>query len=169
MSYHMIATLTDATGSHLPAKPAPGRPRDGIEIQAYSMGVESPRDSASGQVTGRRTHKPVTMVGEFTLAKPRLYGILNTKATLPTVEIHFYPSADLQAAPAYLVELNDVSIVSINPHSRATPVTGRQVVHSPLLSRDVEELTRIEFTFRTITVTHGSGKKTSEDDWLSTG
>jgi hypothetical protein len=53
---------------------------DGVVKQA-AYSIKSPRDSASGQASGKRTHKPVTFVKEWGPASPQL------RAMSPTYDV----------------------------------------------------------------------------------
>ncbi|MEO7601864.1 MAG: hypothetical protein ABIS39_01165 [Sphingomicrobium sp.] len=53
----------------------------GSELQAAHYTVKSPRDSASGMASGKRMHKPFTLVTEWGAATPEL------KAIKPTYDI----------------------------------------------------------------------------------
>lgn len=53
----------------------------GAELQAAHYTVKSPRDSASGMASGKRTHKPVTFIKEWSPATPQL------RAMTPTYDI----------------------------------------------------------------------------------
>jgi hypothetical protein len=50
---------------------------DGVVKQA-AYSIKSPRDSASGQASGKRTHKPVTFVKEWGPSTPQLRAISPT-------------------------------------------------------------------------------------------
>ena len=50
---------------------------DGVVKQA-AYSIKSPRDSASGQASGKRTHKPVTFVKEWGPATPQLMAMKPT-------------------------------------------------------------------------------------------
>lgn len=51
------------------------------QLQAAHYNVKSPRDSASGMASGKRTHHPVTFVKEWGAASPQL------KAMKPTYDV----------------------------------------------------------------------------------
>ncbi len=44
----------------------------GADIQTAEYSIKSPRDAASGQASGKRTHKPVTFVKEWGATTPQL-------------------------------------------------------------------------------------------------
>ena len=76
-----------------------GAHRDDAPSGARS--VTSPRDAASGQATGRRTHKPVTFTKEWGSATPQLARPLETGSMTLNVKLPGcavgtrYPSAEL--------------------------------------------------------------------------
>jgi type VI secretion system Hcp family effector len=168
MSYHILATATDAKGCPVPGKIVHGRGHSQIICHAFSMGVEAPRDIATGHGSGKRTHRPFTLVGEWGAAIPRLYGALASNEVLPKMELRFYPNSPKEAAPAYLVQLSNVSVTNILPGTSKHEVSGPRTIHSSA-NTDTEELTRVKFTFETITITHGTKSKSTNDDWALTG
>jgi type VI secretion system secreted protein Hcp len=58
-----------------------------LAISGYSHQVASPRDSASGQATGKRQHKPLTITKEIDKATPLLMRAIFTNQTLPIVQM----------------------------------------------------------------------------------
>ena len=63
----------------------------GGELRAAHYTVKSPRDSASGMASGKRTHHPVTFVKEWGPATPQL------KAMTPTYDIKTAKGARMTA------------------------------------------------------------------------
>ncbi|HEV3026940.1 MAG TPA: type VI secretion system tube protein Hcp [Planctomycetota bacterium] len=168
MHYQILATFTDAKGRTVPGKFVPGRGHNQIVCQAVSPEALAPRDSASGQASGKRVHRPITLIGDLGPATPRLLGALSTHEVLTKAEISLYPISHPGVPPACIVRLSDVSVTRILPHASNTPVTGPRVIHSTGKT-DTHELTRVMFDFEKIEVTFGSGKATAKDDWEWTG
>jgi|GEM_PF-2401413 len=48
-----------------------------IEVDSYSWGVKSPRDSASGQATGKRQYQPLIIRKRIDKASPLLFKMVN--------------------------------------------------------------------------------------------
>src|SRR5579872_4319813 len=47
-----------------------------IPILGFSMGVTAPRDSASGQASGKRQHKPIVVVKDVDTSSSQMFGAL---------------------------------------------------------------------------------------------
>ena len=56
-------------------------------ISSYSHEIVSPRDAASGQATGKRQHKPLTIRKEIDKSTPLLMRAIFTNQTLPAVQM----------------------------------------------------------------------------------
>ena len=63
-----------------------------IEGISFAYNVKSPRDSASGQASGKRTHHPVTFVKEWGASTPQFFQALVTNEQLSSVVIDFVRS-----------------------------------------------------------------------------
>lgn len=53
-----------------------------LNFNAVTYSVKSPRDAASGQATGKRTHKPVTFVKEWGASTPQLFNVVAAGGTI---------------------------------------------------------------------------------------
>lgn len=128
-----------------------------IEIHAYNHEVVSPRDAASGLPTGKRQHKPITIVKSLDKASPLLFNALVNNENLKGVEFCFWrPSKAGKEELYYKVELMNANIAGIKPFVLN--------VKDPTLTRfpDMEE---IQFTYQKIIWTYVDGGVTAEDDW----
>jgi type VI secretion system Hcp family effector len=59
------------------------------EVLAFQMGVKSPYNSGTGQPSGKRPHKPITITKEWGAASPQIWQALCTNEVLQSVEFHF--------------------------------------------------------------------------------
>jgi type VI secretion system secreted protein Hcp len=64
-----------------------GQIANGVELVGFDWSVESPRDAATGQATGKRLHKPFVITIEADPASVLLLGAIFTNERLDTVEI----------------------------------------------------------------------------------
>jgi type VI secretion system secreted protein Hcp len=123
-----------------------------IAVMAMKHEIVSPRDAASGLATGKRQHKPLTVIVEWDRALPLLMQALTTNETLATVEIDFWGLgarvAAGSASPAVLhtkIKLTNAHISGIRtilPDTR-DPVTAR-----------MNENAEISFVYQKIEMTH---------------
>ncbi len=119
-----------------------------MEILSYSHEIASPRDAASGLPTGKRQHKPFTIVKHVDKATPLLMQALTRNETLTDVVI----AVDRPGSAGYFeYTLENASISSWSTSSSA---------HT-----DTQELETISFTYQRIEVTFVNGGITAEDDW----
>jgi type VI secretion system secreted protein Hcp len=123
-----------------------------IKVNSYSHDLVSPRDSATGQATGKRQHSPVVITKEIDKSTPLLFRAITTNENLSDVTLNFYrPNPSDNGQPYFTVKLTDVQI------SRAS-----QYPPDPGHSDDYES---IAFVFHTIKWTWVDGGISAEDDW----
>lgn len=137
-----------------------GNPDQSIACLAFEHTVVSLRDAASGLPTGKRQHKPLTIVKPIDKTTPLLYAALCRNENLPEVVIQFYhpPVAGEQPTPYYTITLHDARISSVRnwkPNTRD-------------LSADrAGDLEEVSFGYQRITWTFNDGNVEWEDDWES--
>lgn len=136
-----------------------------IPILAFTQGVISPRDSASGLPTGRRQHQPITIVKQRGAASPQGLTACATNEVLAEVAIEFIKMTPNANETVYqTVKLTDASISQIarfTGHadgSEDTPTSGHS---GPSNMLDYE---RWSFTFRRIEVHDNDGDTTFADE-----
>jgi type VI secretion system secreted protein Hcp len=122
-----------------------------IDVLNYEQGIVSPRDAASGQATGKRQYKPITIVKRVDASTPLLLQACATNEILPTVKFVLHPPG--ASADQLKVTLTDASCADLTD---ATSEDGTM------------ELETIHFTFRKIEVEHLIGHTMFEDDWTIT-
>jgi type VI secretion system secreted protein Hcp len=110
-------------------------------VLSFSFGVQSPRDVATGQASGKRQHDPIVIVREVDSASPLLLRGLN----LGTIKL-------ATGADTYI--LTGVSVVS----AKNFVIQG---------SVDRRELEQISITFQKIVYSNLPGKTSATDDWAS--
>lgn len=127
---------------------------------ACEHSVITPRDASSGLPTGRRQHKPFTIVKSLDKATPVLYQVLVTNESLPTVSFQFFKPGGSDGKPVlyYTVTLTNAVISSIRdwkPNTRD-------------LSADrAGDLEEVSFVYQKITWTYAEGGITATDDWAA--
>ncbi|NQW30230.1 MAG: type VI secretion system tube protein Hcp [Ignavibacteria bacterium] len=121
-----------------------------IKIPSVDHEIVSPRDAASGLPTGKRQHKPLTIIKEWGAATPQLYKAMTTGEILTEVSIELWQQGVLVAT---------------------TKLTGARVV-GVAASWKIEEGTNargprqtISFTYQKIEWTYVAGGVTAIDDW----
>ena len=88
----------------------------GLMCHGWTYQVVQQFDAGSGQLAGRRTHSPITIVREVDSPSPFLWSALCTNEGFKTATLSFArPSADGNFAVAHTIVLTNGAIVSIWP------------------------------------------------------
>jgi type VI secretion system secreted protein Hcp len=124
-----------------------------IPVTAFSYGVISPRDAASGLPSGKREHRPVVVASPTGPQTPKLFTALVTNENLTSVELDVYePNRTGIESLALTIKLTNASLAELD--------LGEQ------LSGAVEALSdHYSFTFQKIEVAWVPGKIVGSDDW----
>lgn len=121
-----------------------------IEVLSVSHEIVSPRDPATGQATGRRTHKPFIIHKKIDKSSPLLSKALVNNENISTWELDFYqPASKGGEALAYTIKLTNANVASIR---LITDANGN-------LTEEVS------FTYQKIEWTWNDGKIMADDDW----
>jgi type VI secretion system secreted protein Hcp len=100
------------------------RRHGGIEVSSFSFGVTTPVDAGTGQLTGRRQHKPVIIVRETDSASPLLYQALLSNETLKSVSLSFArPNGSGKEEVYQTIELTNGAIVKYKTFAGQEEVT----------------------------------------------
>jgi len=131
-----------------------------IELQSFSWGIVSPRDAASGLPTGKRQHKPITIVKEIDKATPLLFMGCCQGTHIKEAKLMMYRTNNQGQEVLYcVITLHDVMISSfsvIDDDDDGDAATER------IPSRPAEQLS---FTYSSITVADPVSSKEYTDDW----
>ena len=106
---------------------------DGEEVIAFNHDVVLPHDTASGQATGKRQHKPLTITKELDKSTPFLMQSLINNEALTSFELRFYTSGKrtgigsasgtevnyfiIKLANAFIVDIKSTMPNNKNPES----------------------------------------------------
>jgi type VI secretion system secreted protein Hcp len=123
-----------------------------IEITAFSAGVQSPRDAATGQASGKRQHKPIVITKEIDKASPQLLQAVTTNEVLKEVVIQ-----SVRPEPKGKEQVYQTITLTNAVISKVKGFSGK--------NKNEEE--QFQFTFQKIEVTNLQGTKTATDDWLA--
>lgn len=122
---------------------------DEILVSSYLFEVTAPHDPASGQATGKRVYKPITITKQLNSSSPQILNALVTNENLKTVVIDFFKTDKTgKEFIYYRVTLTDARITSDKQYSSGDTV-----------SEDVA------FTFFKITQEDLVNKTVFTDDW----
>lgn len=127
---------------------------------AFSFEALSPRDSASGQASGKRQYKPLQITKQIGATSPQFFQALTTNETLPTVLLEFVKTdPNGEEYVYYTIKLVNASVASIRQY---TPTAIEQTKSG---SKEVHKLEDISFTFQRIEIESKDGKTMAVDDW----
>jgi type VI secretion system secreted protein Hcp len=133
-------------------------------VIAVSQEVLSPRDSASGQATGKRQHKPFVITKELDKSSPLLYKALINNENISEWELQFWTPQVAAATGVgaerqhYTVKLTNARICDI----KFSMLNNK----NPELAR-FAEFEEKAFTYQKITRTWNDGGIKAQDDWES--
>lgn len=148
-----------------------------IQLINFSMGIQSPRDAATGQASGKRQHKPVEVVVPWTNNSSQLYAAMLGDETLDLVTFQWgytKGGGTGKESTTETIELTNATIVNIVTHSGGTGgYTGPALtltfqydeVHVNQAAADDWELTRYSFTYQKISAGSLGKSTTASDDW----
>ena len=134
---------------------------DEILVEAFDHTVTVPTDPQSGQPTGQRVHKPLTITKVFDKSSPLLYYALTSGERLTKCELKWYrTSMDGRPEHYFTIALEDAIITNIHAYMPNC--------QDPNLSH-FTHLEDVSLTYRMITWTHEVGGTEGSDDWRTAG
>lgn len=130
--------------------------RDQIEGLRFAFQVSSPRDSATGQATGRRQYTAVLFTKEWGAASPQFLTAAATNEVLQTVEFQFMHTNPMGQERVFeTVTLTQATVAGVRQY------LGVPSVGDPADPRPLEDIT---LSFRKIEVTNNDGRTVFVDD-----
>lgn len=135
-----------------------------MEIIACNHTIKSPRDTASGQATGKRQHMPIRTRLYYDQAMPQFYQSLVFNESLKEVVIAYFSPNKLGTAGGAGVETLTYEIKLTNAFVSQ--------MEFEMLNNKNPELTRyenmyiVEMVYQRIEGTWKLGNKVWQDDWL---
>jgi type VI secretion system secreted protein Hcp len=132
---------------------------DEILVQAFSHECSVPTDVQSGQPTGQRVHKPMTITKIFDKSSPLLYVALSTGERLSACRLKWYRTSAAGVQEHYFtIALEDAVVTNIRSYMpNCQDPSQAHFTH----------LEDVSFTYRKIIWTHEVAGTSGEDDWRS--
>jgi type VI secretion system secreted protein Hcp len=128
-----------------------------IAVYALTQELKVPFDAASGQITGKRQHSPLTIVKELDKSSPQFFTAAATNETLKSVTCKLYRTAVGGMSRAYYeIALTNATVVEIKDSGDG--VNG---------AAQGDERERISFSYQKIVLTDLDSSVSAIDDWLS--
>ncbi len=142
---------TDRKGNKLKARPK-------ITGIAFSYGVDSGRDVATGQATGKRVHHPVTFVKQWGAATPQFLAAAFNNELLKSVLFEFVRTSQTGEEQVFhKITLTNASISEIEQF----------IDHDDEDANDARPLEKITLLFQKIEIENVDGKTIAADDFGS--
>ncbi len=133
------------------------RARDKIEGLRFVSAVSSPRDTATGQASGKRQYSPIIFTKEWGVASPQILQALATNEDLKSVVFELVKSAPNGAEYVFqTIRLSNATFVSVKQYI-AVPSEG-----APPDPRALED---VAVAFQRIDVENHDGKTMASDSW----
>lgn len=133
-----------------------------MEVAGYLHEISSPRDVATGQASGKRTHQPLIILKPTGAASPQFFQAATTNEVLKTVIIEVYitdPQTGMEVV-AYTITLGNATVS--NYKQFIGPLDNEKFNPAKNILYD-----EIRFTFQKITVENNIAKTLATDDWQS--
>jgi type VI secretion system secreted protein Hcp len=130
---------------------------------SYSHQIQSPRDVATGQASGKRQHGPITVTKEWGPSSPQIFQALVTNEVLKSVLFEFIHTTPDGAEEVYqTIKLTNATVCSAQYLTGTGESAGSAKTQS---TYDTHELEQISFTYQKIEMEHLPGKTSASDDW----
>ncbi len=128
-----------------------------LEGLALTWDVQSPRDVATGQASGKRQHGPVTFTKEWGTASPQIFQALCTNEVMKSVLFEFIRTTPEGVEEVhYTITLVNATISRVHSYIEMTKHDAKS---------DVHELEDVSFSYQRVELESKLGKTMASDDW----
>ncbi|MBM7342880.1 Hcp family type VI secretion system effector [Pantoea coffeiphila] len=128
-----------------------------IEILGFSHGVNLPVDAATGKITRKRLHAPISFEKEFDSSSPYLYKAVSKGQTLKSAEFRWYRINHAGQEEEYFnMLLEGVKVVSVNPGMPNAKMAGISAIN---------HMESVSFMYEKITWKYCDGNILFSDSW----
>lgn len=134
--------------------------KDKMSGLSFHYNLKSPRDAATGQASGKRTHGAVQFVKEWGPSSPQFFQALCTNEILKEVTFDFVKTnANGEEYVYHTIKLTNATVSEVDQYLLGDAKQDQ--------AHDVHELEKISFTFQKIEMENKDGKTMALDDWHS--
>ena len=135
-----------------------------IPVLAFTMELDVPTDLATGQVSGKRLHQPITVIKTWGAASCQALTACATNEDLPTVSIQFLSVDATGKESAFQnVNLTNASLRGVRRYI-GDPQSAQGLQPSASGATGLEQWS---FVYQKIDVEDVASKTTFTDDWLA--
>ena len=159
MAYEFYVTIEGAKQGRLAGESKRAVHKGKLPGIGFSYEVTSPRDTASGQASGKRQHGAVTFTKEWGAASPQLFSALVTNEVIKSALFEFVRTNEIGVEHVFhTIKLTTASVISIHQYIAAQED----------IDLDNAELEDVALTFRGIEITNIDAKTTASDTFVGT-
>jgi type VI secretion system secreted protein Hcp len=138
-----------------------------IPVLAFSNEVQSPRDIATGQASGKRQWGAVKITKEWGAASPQALQACSTNEALTEIDIEFIKVKDDGTEYTYqTLTLTKATLAGVRRFTGNSTTGESSSRHKS--ADDTMELEEWSFTFQKIQLDDADGKTTMMDNWSDT-
>jgi type VI secretion system secreted protein Hcp len=161
MAYEFYVTVEGTKQGKIKGDSTRESHKASIPCFGFTYEVTSPRDLASGQASGKRQHKPITVQSEWGASTPQLWQALVTNEVLKSVLIEFMKTTPEGVEEVYsTIKLTNATV------SNAKFLGGTERgTHQHESTTSAHELVDWSFTFSKIEFENKAGKTAAADEW----
>jgi type VI secretion system secreted protein Hcp len=125
---------------------------------SFDYGVDAPKDAATGQSSGKRTHRYVTFVKEVGASTPQIFQAVCSNEVIKSVLFEFiHTTPDGIEEVAHTIKLTNAAIAKFRMFTNNDSKNDEKF--------NVHELNEVHLTFQKIELDHKPGKTSAGDDW----
>jgi len=134
-----------------------------IAVHSFHHHINSPRDPASGQATGKRQHGAFTIIKEIDKSTPLLHQAHATNESFKTWELKCFAPKTTGSASGAGVEVNHFNIVLTD----ASISSMLSIMENNLVTEDAKLplMEEVSFVYSKIEWTWVDGGITAQDSW----
>jgi type VI secretion system secreted protein Hcp len=155
----IFCTVVGAVQGTFQGDPATGGSTTQIAVYSLTQELKVPFDTATGQITGKRLHSPLTIVKELDKSSPLFFTAAASNEVLKSVTCTLSRSSATGKEQTYFrIVLTNATVVEIKDSGNG--VNG---------SAQGDERERISFSYQKIELTDLNSNTSAVDDWVSTG
>jgi type VI secretion system secreted protein Hcp len=157
MAYEFYMTIEGTKQGKFKGESIRDKHKDKLEGLAFEWKVQSPRDIATGQASGKRQHLPIKVTKEWGAASPQIFHALCTNEVLKSVLFEFIrTTAEGAEEIHHTIKLTNATISELHPYIGMAKHEERT---------DVHELEEVSFTYQKIEIENKIAKTMAVDDW----
>lgn len=163
MAYEFYVTIEGKKQGKFKGESIREAHKDKIAGLSYSHEINSPRDVATGQASGKRQHGPVTITKEWGASTPQIFQALVSNESLTSVLFEFIHTTPDGAEEVYqTVKLANATVSKVR---QITGVGESASTAKTQATYDTHELEEVSFTYQRIEVENLPGQTSAMDDW----